>query len=769
MHQGIRGLASNAFHENVPTKFKDKGDAISNSTTESEWNLGGLPSEGFITADIYTSFVLLVGIFFPSCTGIMAGSNRSGDLADPQKSIPIGTIMAILTTSIVYLSSVLLFAASVDPLLLRDKFGESIGGSLVVGNIAWPHPKVVEIGSLLSTIGAGLQSLTGAPRLLQAISKDQIIPFLKPFETLSGKGEPVRALAITLVISEVAVLIGNVDEIAPLLSMFFLMCYGFVNLACALQTLLKTPNWRPRFKYYHWSLSIFGAIMCVAVMFMSSWYYALVAMGIAGVIYKYIEYRGAEKEWGDGLRGLALSAARFSLLRLEDGPPHTKNWRPQILILTKLDSKLNVKHKSIFSLASQLKAGKGLTIAFSCLEGEYSHMYAESAAARNSLRQCLRDEGVKGFADVCVSNKVTDGICHVIQSAGLGGMKPNTVILGWPNRWRKGEGETWRVFVDTIRNSAAAKMALLVPKGVQRYPDSGDKVRGNIDIWWIVHDGGLLMLLPFLLKQHRTWKNCKLRIFSVAQPEDNSIQMKKDLNTFLYHLRIEADVDVVELDDSAISEYTYERTLLMEQRNEMLKEMRVSEKRKGKMTRKLSLSQAKHDYKIVDDMIIQTDKNASDIDVENIVNRKVETVIDKSRADPVPQDNNGGGISPSKVTFCENLVKDQEQDEGHKEEDKPTTSTGVGGGPSLTVPGAPQKGRESSNVRRMHTAVKLNEVIVAKSHEAKLVILNLPSPPKAIGPDKDASYMEYLEVLTEGLERVMMVRGGGREVITIYS
>lgn len=116
-------------------------------------------------------------------------------------------------------------------------------------------------------------------------------------------------------------------------------------------------------------------------------------------------------------------------------------------------------------------------------------------------------------------------------------MKPNTVILGWPNNWRKREEDSWRVFVDTIRNAASAKMALLVPKGVQRYPDSGDKVKGNIDIWWIVHDGGLLMLLPFLLKQHRTWKNCKLRIFSVAQPEDNSIQMRKDLITFLYHLR----------------------------------------------------------------------------------------------------------------------------------------------------------------------------------------------------------------------------------------
>lgn len=73
------------------------------------------------------------------------------------------------------------------------------------------------------------------------------------------------------------------------------------------------------------------------------------------------------------------------------------------------------------------------------------------------------------------------------------------------------------------------------------------QVIGNIDVWWIVHDGGLLMLLPFLLKQHRTWKNCRMRIFTVAQMEDNSIQMKKDLKMFLYHLRIEAEVEVVEM------------------------------------------------------------------------------------------------------------------------------------------------------------------------------------------------------------------------------
>lgn len=127
-------------------------------------------------------------------------------------------------------------------------------------------------------------------------------------------------------------------------------------------------------------------------------------------------------------------------------------------------------------------------------------------------------------------------------------MKPNTVILGWPYGWRQSEDDrTWQVFLQTVRNVTAARMALLVPKGINFFPDSTEKVVGNIDVWWIVHDGGLLMLLPFLLKQHRTWKNCKMRIFTVAQMEDNSIQMKKDLKMFLYHLRIEAEVEVVEM------------------------------------------------------------------------------------------------------------------------------------------------------------------------------------------------------------------------------
>ncbi len=148
----------------------------------------------------------------------MAGSNRSGDLKDPSRSIPRGTIAAIVTTSTIYLSNVVVFAACIDGLLLRDKFGDSIDKQLVVSLLAWPNKWIILVGAFASTIGAALQSLTGAPRLLQAVAKDEIIPFLKPFAA-SYRGEPLMALLPTLLICECGILIGNLDNLTPLIAM----------------------------------------------------------------------------------------------------------------------------------------------------------------------------------------------------------------------------------------------------------------------------------------------------------------------------------------------------------------------------------------------------------------------------------------------------------------------------------------------------------------------------------------------------------------------
>ncbi|XP_036378682.1 solute carrier family 12 member 7 isoform X3 [Megalops cyprinoides] len=721
--QGIPGLMSGVISDNMWGDYgpidmlveKKRQPSVPSADSSNDIYMP------YVVNDITTYFTLLVGIYFPSVTGIMAGSNRSGDLRDAQRSIPIGTILAIATTSFIYISCVVLFGACIEGVVLRDKFGDSVKGNLVIGTLSWPSPWVIVIGSFFSCCGAGLQSLTGAPRLLQAIARDGIVPFLQPFGHGKANGEPTWALLLTAGICEIGIVIASLDAVAPILSMFFLMCYLFVNLACALQTLLRTPNWRPRFKFYHWALSFLGMSLCLSLMFICSWYYALVAMLIAGCIYKYIEYRGAEKEWGDGIRGLSLNAARYALIRLEEAPPHTKNWRPQLLVLLKLDSELGVKHPRLLSFTTQLKAGKGLTIVGSVLEGTYMTKESEAKKAEQNVKAAMTAERTKGFCHVVVSSNLRDGSSHLIQSAGLGGMKHNTVLMAWPCSWKQSDDSlTWRNFIETVRETTAAHHALLVAKNIDSFPTNQERLKeGTIDVWWIVHDGGMLMLLPFLLRQHKVWRKCKMRIFTVAQLDDNSIQMKKDLQMFLYHLRLDAEVEVVEMHDSDISAFTYEKTLLMEQRSQMLKQMQLS----------------------------RTERE-----------REPQLIHDRNTASHAAL-NDKGDAAPDRVHMT--WTKEKLFTERNRNRE---VNVGVR---DLFNMKPEWESLNQSNVRRMHTAVKLNEAVVNKSQGAHLVLLNMPGPPKNRGGDEN--YMEFLEVLMEGLNRVLLVRGGGREVITIYS
>ncbi|KAG3266930.1 solute carrier family 12 member 7 [Ictidomys tridecemlineatus] len=679
--QGIPGVASGVLLDNLWSAYSDKGafvekEGVPSVPVSEESRASGLP---YVLSDIMTYFTMLVGIYFPSVTGIMAGSNRSGDLRDAQKSIPTGTILAIVTTSFIYLSCIVLFGACIEGVVLRDKFGEALQGNLVIGMLAWPSPWVIVIGSFFSTCGAGLQSLTGAPRLLQAIARDGIVPFLQVFGHGKANGEPTWALLLTTLICEMGILIASLDSVAPILSMFFLMCYMFVNLACAVQTLLRTPNWRPRFKYYHWTLSFLGMSLCLALMFICSWYYALFAMLIAGCIYKYIEYRG---------------------------------W-PQVLVMLNLDAQRCVKHPRLLSFASQLKAGKGLTIVGSVLEGTYLDQHLEAQQAEENIRFLMGLEKTKGFCQLVVSSNLRDGMSHLIQSAGLGGMKHNTVLMAWPGAWKQEDNPfSWKNFVDTVRDTTAAQQALLVAKNIDLFPQNQERFsEGSIDVWWI---GPLL--------RPQVWRKCRMRIFTVAQVDDNSIQMKKDLQVFLYHLRISAEVEVVEMVENDISAFTYEKTLVMEQRSQMLKQMQLS---------------------------------------KNEREREAQLIHDRNTASHAAAATRPQALSvPDKVQMT--WTKEKLIAEKHR--NKEASTPGFKDLFSLK----PEWGNlDQSNVRRMHTAVKLNGVVLSKSQDAQLVLLNMPGPPK--NRQGDENYMEFLEVLTEGLNRVLLVRGGGREVITIYS
>uniref|UniRef100_A0AAY4AS08 Solute carrier family 12 member 7 n=1 Tax=Denticeps clupeoides TaxID=299321 RepID=A0AAY4AS08_9TELE len=731
--KAIPGLLSGVITENLWGSYGPSGMLVekkeqpSISVSDKTEERYESPARTYVVNDIATCFTLLVGIYFPSVTGIMAGSNRSGDLRDAQRSIPIGTILAIATTSIIYISCVLLFGASIEGVVLRDKFGESVKSSLVLGTLAWPSKWVIIIGSFFSCCGAGLQSLTGAPRLLQAIARDKLMPFLQVFGHAKANGEPTWALLLTAAICEIGILIASLDSVAPILSMFFLMCYLFVNLACAVQTLLLKLL-----------LILLLSEMCCRPSLLFS----------CSMIY--IEYSGAEKEWGDGIHGLSLNAARYALIKLEEAPPHTKNWRPQVLVLLKLDSDLVVKHPRLLSFTTQLKAGKGLTIVSSVLEGAYMNrdILLQGEQRLNDL-QLLHNKS-KGFCHVVVSSNLRDGFSHLIQTAGLGGMKHNTVLIAWPANWKQKENPiTWENFTETVRETTAAHQALLVAKNIDLFPSNHERLgEGTIDVWWIVHDGGLLMLLPFLLRQHKVWRKCKMRIFTVAQMDDNSIQMKKDLQMFLYHLRLDAEVEVVEMHESDISAFTYEKTLVMEQRSQMIKQMQLS----------------------------KTERE-----------REIQSITDVSRSSikrkrPAAQTPHAVG-SPS-LSLQAQLIHDRHtrsHPAAHKDKVSPSpdgvhmtwtkeklvSERSRNREASMAVRDLFNMKPNQSNVRRMHTAVKLNEAVVKKSKDAQLVLLNMPGPPKHTGGYEN--YMEFLEVLMEGLDRVLLVRGGGREVITIYS
>ncbi|CAI5448008.1 unnamed protein product [Caenorhabditis angaria] len=705
---------------NLAPNYVDKGY----STIHQEAN-----TKTDVYQDVRTTFFVLLAIYFPAVTGIFTGANMSGDLKNPQASIPAGTIAATLTTSFIYFSLAFVFGGAIDGAVLRDKNGQSVGGQMVVALLSWPNKWVLIIGSFLSTFGAALQCLCSAPRLLQAIAKDEVIPILSPFAKVTAKNEPFLGLILTTIIAELAILMGGMDTIAAVVDFFFLMCYAFVNIICTLHSLLGAPNWRPRFKYYHWFLSLLGAVLCFFIMFSTHWDYATVACLLCLVIYKYVEWKGAKKEWGDGIRGLALTTAQYSLMKIEDKEPHPKNWRPQLLLLLSMQwSKeiIDVRYLNLLNLASQLKAGKGLTVVTAFLKGDPTSpddkKKGEQVKARMDFD--MNQVRLRGFAKTLVheEDQIFGSMSTLVQSVGLGGLKPNTMLISWPVHEREEDMSEYNTFIEKVHAAAINDMAIVVAKGIIDFPSSVFRMSGMIDVYWIVQDGGLCLLLGYLLKQHKVWRGCKLRVIGIAQESDNNVKMQEDLQKYVYQLRIDAKIMIVELADPEISKNAFERTLLMEERTMMMRDLQKA----AGTGKTLSLPPQNASRAISPLVTSEKEKNKEKIEKKD------------SEEDVVVEGNNS-------------------------EENEKTGGTGAG---AEKTKKERMKALDKSKVSKMHTAVRLNELLLQHSANSQLILLNLPKPPLHKEKRGLDDYVHYLEVMTDKLNRVIFVRGTGKEVIT---
>lgn len=497
------------------------------------------------------SFFSVFALFFPAVTGIMAGVNMSGDLKDPARSIPLGTFLAIAFTGLVYFSMAILLAG------VRPQ-GILAAPGFIVKDVSLV-PLLIVAGVFAATLSSALGSMMGAPRILQAFAKDGVFPVLSFFSRGEGKTqEPRRATAVTFLIAQAAILLGDLDAVAPIITMFFMITYGTLNLACFYEGITKNPSFRPRFRFAHWSLSLAGALGCLLVMFLMAPRWAIIAIVVIASLYSLISRAEIIATWGDLSSGLAFQKARNALLRLEKERFHPKNWRPTILALS--GGAWSRNHLAEY--ADWLSAGRGVVTLGQVLFGEIENLSVHRDQAEKLLRTYIREEELSAFPAVVVEEGLGKGIKTLLQAQGIGGLKPNSVLMGWSeDPARRG------MFNDALylfKSMGRTALVLRYDRGIERLKDGA--AAGVINIWWDgPRNGNMMLILAHLLKQNRAWRNHPIRILCTVPPKADTANLELTMHKRLEAARIDAEVVVLPAPDqlAAVAEAMIPSALLL--------------------------------------------------------------------------------------------------------------------------------------------------------------------------------------------------------------
>uniref|UniRef100_A0A8C1Z8K5 Solute carrier family 12 member 10, tandem duplicate 1 n=1 Tax=Cyprinus carpio TaxID=7962 RepID=A0A8C1Z8K5_CYPCA len=543
-------------------------------------------------------FFRMFAIFFPSAIGILAGANISGDLKEPEIAIPRGTLMAIFWTTVSYLACVCPAGACV----LRDASG-NMNDSLPLNfteaceglscGLGWNFTEcqqsgacsfglsnsfqvliqvsgfgpLIYAGIFAATLSSALAFLVSAPKVFQCLCKDNIYPYIGFFAKGYGKNnEPLRAYLLCYIIAMCFILIAELNVIAPLISNFFLCSYALINFSCFHASITNSPGWRPSFRYFSPWTGLFGAVISVVLMFLLTWWAALIAFGLIIFLFGYVVYKKPEVNWGSSVQASTYNMALSYSVSLAGVEDHVKNYRPQCLVLTGPPT----LRPALVDFVGSFTKNVSLMICGDIL------MKSVSQRNSNEMIKWLNQRKVRSFYTSFKASDLREGARHLLQASGLGKMKPNILVMGFKMNWQESSiNQAFEVDeaiesddqisdadsdVDNRKNTVNDQIKTVFQS------KQGKK---TIDVYWISDDGGLTLLVPYLLTRRKRWRRSKVRVFIIGEQQTMEND-RKEMKTLLQRFRLDVH-DVIVMTDS-------ERPPLAKKRfEEMLAPFRLNE------------------------------------------------------------------------------------------------------------------------------------------------------------------------------------------------
>jgi len=500
-----------------------------------KWN-SHLVMQNFSAPDKGLPFWVLFAIFFPAVTGFTQGVNMSGDLKDPGRAIPLGTFLAVGLSTIIYFLVAVIFAGTMTNSELIADYGAMKKVSVI--------PILIDAGVIAATLSSAMASFLGSPRILQSIAKDKIFKVLNPFAKGVGVVDnPRRGVIFSGVIALVTISLGQLNLIAQVVSMFFLISYALINYATFYESRTQSPSFRPRFRWFSPWLSLAGFITCSGAIMAIDIQSGIMAVCVLLAIYQYLKQQKDPARWADSRRSHYLKQTKENLNAAAREPEHDRDWRPIILAFTN-DSK---RLKSILEFSGWLEGGSGITCAIRMIKAEGMKGKSQRIKIFKELSAHIKEINTTAYPLVLSVLEISKSLPVIIQSFGIGPLKANTALINWMDDLDKGiSGAGSLIYAENLRIAYREGLNLVIlhadENRWERILNRTQKER-CIDVWWDNDaTSRLMLLLAYLMTRHEIWSKAAIRVLSCESGEDNS---NDELQKLMEDVRIDADPVIV--------------------------------------------------------------------------------------------------------------------------------------------------------------------------------------------------------------------------------